>query len=83
MADPDDEKRQQFSITMKPSTREKLEKLARMRDTTVAALLERLAEKELSQIDDQTWAMIDSIQERVREKDAPAKTAAGRKRKQN
>ncbi len=60
-----DEKRVQFSISMKPKVKIQLDKLAGLRQITTSLLIERICEEKLGTIDEQTWNLIETLQSRL------------------
>ncbi len=69
MADPrkaDDRiPRDQFSISIKRTLHERLEKLAGVKRTTTSRLIENICEKEITTIPDATWDAIDKLAAQV------------------
>ncbi len=57
--------REQFSISMKRTLRDRLDKLAGVKRTTTSRLIETICEKEMSNIPDATWQAIDQLAAQV------------------
>ncbi len=57
--------REQFSVSMLPEVKTKLEKLAALRQITLSQLLELIAQKEVDSIDAATWDAIGKLQTKV------------------
>ena len=75
--------REQFSISMLPETKQKLEKLAALRQITLSQLIEWICNHELDSIDPSTWDALEKLQAKVGGKVPPTTPSAARpKRKQ-
>ncbi len=72
--------RTQFSISMDPEVKAKLEKLAGLKQVTLAQFIEMIGKEKIATVDQETWDIIEKLQAKLNKDDMAAPAAAARRR---